>query len=456
MEYDSNYSLTREIGNKLGITDKNYDSTYSILKEILPLVEDAASTIKTVDVLPDVQTKYNNLYRLTTDDNVYMAITKSTFETNTLPDKQQIGKAYIFENYDSVHYYNGFWTVKLKDGTLTGYGWLKRRADDSFYLIVTEDNAVISSKVTDAYEHAFGLGDGDTISVDFENHIVTMNENETINNWNWSASGGWDSISGYGTLIPATYNAPESIQIGNAYVNDESTIYTGEKITLVVSDGERTGWKWSYVGYDSFELSDKPASEMYCKVYEGQTQSYNICDTKFIYVDAGNNWTVSGNTYTNLDLGLSDIGWLSIEDDDIRAIYIPQLNAPESAQIGAAYINGNSDVRPYQGEITIQCDDGNVTVYLWSNDVEYPETSFITKIPASEIYTENIDKVAYMDDFPNWVSSYPYVYNGTMEEFNDEFSENEFEVEQGDFELVKQTRTEIQYGWKKLITEDDI
>lgn len=44
MEYDSNYSLAKAIGDKLGLDTDKFDSTYSILEAILPLVGTASGT----------------------------------------------------------------------------------------------------------------------------------------------------------------------------------------------------------------------------------------------------------------------------------------------------------------------------------------------------------------------------------------------------------------------------
>ena len=354
--FDSVYSIALQIYKELGGEESKFDSVYSILLGILPLAERGGSgTIEDVATLPVASEYKNKVVRLTTDNNLYQSYLKSskTITTNRLPDEQQIDKAYLYDtDINFVLYYKGIWKIICSNGEISLYCWGDDFENDTAYF--TYDNAENINHNSETISFA------DTMYGSVDVNSKTIIDDETIEDLKSHFS-----VHNFLNPIPATYNAPESAQIGNASFTDGTlgldAIYSGEE----VEHNNEVWYKWTTGTEGHYYISNKKASEIY-----GKFESYWLSDTKLL--------GFNGNDYVNLSI------------QDIMYIYIPQLNRPDSEQIGNAtikyYMGGNIFTATYDGTLTTLYDsikDVSFTGYKWTTNSDV----FITIVKAEELYS---------------------------------------------------------------------
>ena len=359
-----------ELNDKL-ITYGNLSTFYDKLQE----QGLGGNAIEEVSELPNASENKDKLFRLSSDDNVYVSELKSrtSTTTNRLPDAQQVGKAYLYETGELPYYYKGSFKVIFSDTEIDGYGWLED--GESQYFILTEDNA--ENIQSDSVAYGFLTSYDDTI--DLVNKIITTDKVSTEYKFTLDSVDGTPEIP-----IPATYNAPESAQIGNATLDEVENvitfIYDGSTATITIDGEQFTGYKWlSEDAPGGYLLTNKQASNIYYYYDEDNDVIYS--DVKcYLYVDGA-------ATETSFDY-----------------LYIPQLNAPDSEQVDNAYlvndyIGGINCV--YTGEEeTINVSGNTLTAYKWENSA-YNEVITYSSKRANEIYNTDRDSDAvhfYIDE----------------------------------------------------------
>ena len=405
--FDSVYSIALQIYNELGGEPAQFDSVYSILLEILPLVEGGINPIKEVNELPEASENKDKFFRLLNGEkDVYAAklLSSKTITTNRLPDEQQIDKAYLYETVnDYALYYKGIWKFICSNGEISLSCWEGDFKNDDAYF--TYDNA---ENINHNSETLF-YGDTMYVSVDIDTKTIIVNE--TIEDLKSHFS-----VHKFLNPIPATYNAPESAQIGNATLVDENStiqhIYTGEEIIITVDGNETVAYKWQNTEHpNEYVATDKKASEIY---YTGD--------------------------YPNLitDVKIYDLNISPVQQTIIYELNIPQLNAPDSEQIGNATIKynmgGNIFTATYDGTLTTLYDsikDVSFTGYKWTTNSDV----FITIVKAEELYS-NAGTFSFMRQ------------NGS----------EVVDVKEGVTEVntvkYQRTKTTEIWGWEKVATED--
>lgn len=448
MNYDSDYSVRLATLEAMGgdIT-KHYDSVYEIDLEILKLTEQGGgntSAIESVDELPDASESKNKLYRLSSDDNVYVSELKSrtSTTTNKLPDEQQIDKAFLYENENDRYYYKGAYKIICADGELNWYFWWPDGLDPEYFMgCITEDNAVNANSDTMAV-----FVDRD----DPENWSeVTNTYARTEHTIDELMNAAADILTEFGlTPIPAIYNAPESAQINwNATISDDQYgggwWYTGEEASVEDENGNIiNGYKWieSYSTQPSnaYIISTKKASEIY---YYGETEedtAFNS-DTMFYY-DDGSQATLEYPSKVN----------------------ICTLNAPVSEQVGNAYFtNKEYSYHParlyfyyYNNEVTVHCTDGDMLMYNWMSDfgvgaITLKEPTYIYRIVeavSTESWTPGILEEETGD----------YVYSSTKSALISEFN-NQVKIrkESNTPNILPDIQGQIKYQREEVIEEWD-
>lgn len=487
--FDSVYEICLAIYNELGGEPAQFDSVYEILLGILPLAEGGSSRliddeiistektwssskisseleqvdvdpITNVNELPEASENKNKFFRLSSDDNVYVSELKSrtTTTTNRLPDTQQIDKAYLYANDGwQICYYKGATVLHCSDGDVNGYLWYQD--DDIFY--ISKDNAEIiniNSLVTYGEDlNNYSIVDGDVYVDDAIDDVE------------------WDIYTFI--PIPAIYNAPESAQIGNAYLNngsDNPFIYKGE-LEVECTNGNAIFYYWdAYDEWDSTYLTKIPASE----IVSDTTGKY--CATKFNLYSNMNfsgvdtlqyNGTVD-ECYNRFDNNSFTIGYM-VEDGG--GLYIPQLNAPDSEQVGNATINDawNGSVYTYKDNWMLRhTSDGSSTgtvieerlFYGWyigepSGDISLD--LFVTVLPPSEIYTDDYIAGGDISFYTDLDETNKIIYTDTQ---IDTLIEGVFTPENehiNNANIVKYQRTEVieEWDWQPLTdnaTNEDI
>lgn len=367
-------------GNTISATDTTYVAGEGIEISGNTISATGGNAIEDASVLPDAVENKSKLFRLESDDNVYVSELKSrtSTTTNRLPDEQQIDKAYLYDGGD-VMYYKGNWKIILFDGEVDCYGWLKYNNNNEWFLYVTQDDAEHSTENTKMFYFYTDEVDG----VDFENHTVTYDD--SIEEYQWKDA---NTISDDGSrVIPATYNAPEANQIGNAYFNDgDSYYYNGVEYTLNYTDGVSIkAYGWVYEGDTSPSLyTPKKASEIYYQnIYNGQIITGKYTDAVVYFIDY-ETYPIVNNTIT-LDYPSSEA---ENAIRDYQIMYIPQLNAPDSEQFGVAQIELDDTIYTYLGEGDyIDTDGVHKTLYGW----KIGNTYIGSILPAEEIYGRYID-----------------------------------------------------------------
>lgn len=393
--FDSVYSIALQIYHELGGEENQFDSVYSILLEILPLVEGGIKPIEEVNELPEASENKDKLFRLDNGNkDVYAAklLSSKTITTNRLPDEQQIDKAYLSEAGVSVYYYKGSYTITCSDGVLNWYLW-----DRDVLKFATSENAVNSTSTTPC------------IMVDSESEYWSdVTETGATTTMTMQEVEEDDVVVGNGEVIPAIYNAPESAQIGNATLVDENStiqhIYTGEEIIITVDGNETVVYKWQNTeNPNEYVATDKKASEIY---YTGD--------------------------YPNLftDVKIYDLNISPVQQTTIYELNIPQLNAPDSEQVGNATIKynmgGNIFTATYDGTLTTLYDsikDVSFTGYKWTTNSD----EFITIVKAEELYSnagtfsfmrQDGSEVADAKEGVTEVNTVKYQRTETIEEWN--------------------------------------
>ena len=407
--FDSVYSIALQIYHELGGEENQFDSVYSILLEILPLVEGGIKPIEEVSELPEASENKDKLFRLDNGEkDVYAAklLSSETITTNRLPDEQQIDKAYLYDTDNNfVFYYKGIWKIICTNGEISLYCWVDDFENDRAYF--TYDNA---ENINHNSETIFF---GDTVYESVDGNAKTIIDGETLEDLKSHFS-----VHNFLNPIPAIYNAPESAQIGNATLVDENStiqhIYTGEEIIITVDGNETVVYKWQNTEHpNEYVATDKKASEIY---YTGG--------------------------YPNLitDVKIYDLNISPVQQTKIYELNIPQLNAPDSEQIGNATIKynmgGNIFTATYDGTLTTLYDsieDVSFTGYKWTTN----SNEFITIVKAEELYS-NAGTFSFM-----WQDG------STVADAIERVTE---------VNTVKYQRTETteEWGWKKVATEDDI
>ena len=369
--YDSDYSVRLATLEQMGgDMTKHYDSVYEIDLEILKLTEEGGggAAIKDVDELPDAAENKDKIVRLSTDGKLYAPYLKSrtTTSTNRLPDEQQIDKAYLFQS-DNIYYYKGSYKVIFTDGEIEGYGWFYENGE-TLYIGITKDDAVNISFPT---SECISISSEDAEEIDTVNKVITIND--TIENWGFATLEDYDFIP-----IPAIYNAPEANQIGNAYVSDSNYgvifTYTGEEVEFTYDEETKVGYKWLDSEEGLITISSKRAADIY----------YTL--------------DVDDNVISDIDWYIDNDGVIEPYEEIPVQLYIPQLNAPDSEQVGNAdiysydiYLDAHYIYTGEQVEITAW-DNGyvNVNAYLWAKrgtDGKAFEWAIFTHDNANNIYS---------------------------------------------------------------------
>ena len=432
--------------------------------------------IDNVETLPDAEENKDSVLRLEGDEQVYISkygeMEVPITPTNRLPDAQQIDKAYIHKLIpDANFHYKGIYRIVCTDGEFSGYAWYY--FDGEFwYMTITEDNAENISGNTLVY--ASYLNNEETSGVlDMVNKTITFDDMTIDNVKSW----GYASLTiGNYIPVPATYNAPEANQIGNAYLNngsDSPFIYKGE-LEVECTNGNAIFYYWdAYDEWDSTYLTKIPASD----IVSDTTGEY--CATKFNFftnmsidsVTLQYNGTVD-DCYSRFDSRSFTIGYI-VEDGG--GLYIPQLNAPDSEQVNNAYyynVNSSANTFYYTGEdwtIKITSDGGPTgTVIeeqsgfkLWNmrGNTE-GEFAYLTVESANEVYSNNC-KTLWLDEPPmkDFETHICYLYVGDTPSIDDALNELFVTRNNFSFSTVKYQRTTehgFGYQWKKVVTEDEI
>lgn len=450
-----------ELNDKL-ITYGNLSTFYDKLQE----QGLGGAAIEEVSELPEASDNKDKLFRLNNGEkDVYAAklLFSETTTTNRLPDEQQIDKAYLYLADDEPFYYKGTWKLILNNGEINGYGWLETYPDsDNWYLSFTQDDAVNTTGETKCYF----LGYDEVNDFDLENHTVTMDND--IADYSWEYANDIDNSEM--VPIPATYNAPESAQIGNAYMDDgETYYYTGVQKTIVCSDGSLNLYQWGDNNV-YFYFTEKQASELY--LISDADEGIIYTDFNVAYVTLEDGWEVSGNTYTNLNMSTEDI-WDTVNSYGINPIYIPQLNALDSEQVGNAYLEMETHDRGngkfyYKGEIQIReynfetVSSDYVIGHLWETEEQYHHY-YVTLTNAQNVYGGNIGGHFADEDLQNYGDEIGWASTTyTLAEIPGLISYYDSEVIVSQVpSTVKYQRTEIteEWDWQQLTdnaTNDDI
>lgn len=430
--FDSVYSIALQIYNELGGEQTQFDSVYSILLEILPLVEGGGKPIEEVSELPEAYENKDKLYRLDNGEkDVYAAklLSSETITTNRLPDEQQIDKAYIYTNDEEPSYYKGMYHIIANDGETDAYVW-RQEMDGDAWIIITLKNAETITNADNASDFFGVTGEEIQATINEGTRTVTLNSMYDLHSL---------TVVNFGDVqfvIPATYNAPESAQIGNAYLKESnwgSTTFIYEGLDAhLVEIGKGNWYRWRVPNHGEF-YTTKPASEIYYYDNEG-----TLC----------------------FDFDVYDSNLEYKYNDTITEFYIPQLNAPDSEQVGNAKIYDNRNDAYYvcTESVNIYCRDGvEVPAYLWVAEnpsaVEWsdimsnaPSTCY-SSVPSGLICNEDL----YYDyDNERWISidDSSYVINFLGTKIN-HGSDGQYEYK----DLVKYQRTETteEWGWQDII-----
>lgn len=404
----TNYEIAQEINNRIGdvpVTDSLYeaaltiyqqlggevsefDDVYSILQSIKEIARPGGDPITKVSVLPKSGEEYETKFLRTPDDKIYTTgkVTMPAIYTNRLPDAQQIDKAYLWEDAEYQYHYVGAYTVMFSDSEVSGYGWLDYYGEHEWYFYLTEDDAEHIQANSVCYG-SFTYEDGDTI--DLVNKTVTTQGPK---------SGNKSTLGDISELpVPATYNAPEASQIGNATLDivegEIEFVYDGSIDTIIVDGEEFTGYKWlSEDNPGGYLLTDKQASSIYY---------YTDYDNRITYSDA------KCYLFDGSDIREATIMFLSI----------PQLNASDAEQVGKASITDeeNGFVYKYEGDtLYTLTDDYQHTYYGYKwvcNDDEQGTIFVFTNEKASDIYSGNA--IIYL---AGAVDAWEYIGNNTYHE----------------------------------------
>lgn len=418
--YDSDYSVRlATLAAMGGDTTKQYDSVYAIDLEILKLTEEGGGgkAIEEVDALPEASENTDKLFRVKGEDGIYAAklLSSESITTNKLPDEQQIDKAFLYETEEDIYYYKGAYKIICSDGEISGYLWGES--------ILSISNAVeAETSELPIYYIAGGAIFDDTnrtITADW----LTLEEYKADNE-----EGGGFGGAGV-TPIPATYNAPESAQIGNAYISSNDNMkfyYTGAETTIEVGGETINVYSWFKDG-EGYVYSTKPASEIYYSTSD-EPNTPIMTDTKFY--GGGEEW-------------------------NIYVAHIVQLNAPDEQQIDNAFISYPEDETvsyTYGGVKTFNCTDGTLDLYEWyTGDKETPDYRLFTRIPASDLYEHayEISEETISDEYTvDWST---YDIEATVAEFQTLLDNTYWREWNCTTEKYTREETIEEWGWANIL-----
>ena len=405
-------------------TSKYYTWSSSKINSSLGEIDEKNESVKPIEEvseLPNASENKNKLFRLDNGEkDVYAAklLSSETTTTNRLPDEQQIDKAYIWNAQEAAPvYYKGLFTINYNGSSFENYVWYNAdiNGDGDAVVYLSEVNA---TEINDATKIAT-LWTEDEWTIDLVNKVINI---EYLNIEPLAYNSFYLQYP-----IPAIYNAPESAQIGNAWIEEGNGevfyIYDGTYTSVEVDGETYSGYKWlDEVGSTYYMLSSKPASDIFYYTFdEGEGNVSYDSDVKLYVFDTEDD-TYVDNTY-------------------IRIIYIPQLNASDSEQVGNAWIGSFYDIGEhsvYTGEqTTISIEGTDTLVYVWE-DVDNNFTIYSTKNAAS-IYNRSKDSDSvhfYTDD--SGIVELTFI-NGDLNQI----------------ETVKYQHTETteEWGWEKVATE---
>ena len=227
--YDSNYAIAQEISSRIGVEpipfnsvydialaiyrelggeDEGFDSVYSILLGILPLVEGGVgSAITEVTILPDAEANKDKIYRLTSDNKIYVAEAVMTTSEEIAPDSEQVGVAYIADDGGDKFYYTGVRCLLHMTSEpyfdYYGYKWL--REDGTNWIFTVNKAEDITTTDFNEIEY-YNPSDTDWVEVDsttYNTYSISIKELDYIpateiyiakqtvteTTWGWKPSG---------------------------------------------------------------------------------------------------------------------------------------------------------------------------------------------------------------------------------------------------------------------------
>lgn len=407
------------------------DEIVSLVREILKNIS-SGSIIET-DELPDAEKNRNKFIRLTSDNGLYVSDYKGSTSTNRLPDAQQIDKAYLYDSGGGVAYYNGFLKLICDDGEISGYVWFYNGNTEAQFTLDNAENILTDSKFAyldmSEWQISGDIAIGEGYSVE-DIRFNPLSDNDII-------------------PIPAIYNASESAQIGNAYIEDDNAefeYYTGEEINVIVSDGSIKLYEWKLNNNISI-YTNKKASDIYGKIWQEEDLSQLHTLTDFLHTSSvsliDDGFIKSGNTYTNLNKTIDEIELITSGDIDLPlyGIYIPQLNAPDEEQVGNAYLLYDGDNFYYKGTALISDGTQTVTAYRWQQgEVDEGYNNRFTVLPASKIFSANDN---YFSNYGDW-----HLENGIYKDDGwDVIKLSESDIVP---HIIKYQRTEGIWEWRKI------
>lgn len=252
------------------------------------------------------------------------------FLTNKAPDSIQIGNAYFENSISNIYYYTGEEITFVYNGeTKTGYKWAENSASTIYYL--TEDKA--------------------------ENIVYYNTGNDVV----WLGKGYYYHTNGTITHYDNEYNfetinenAPDSEQIGNAYIEidySDKYIYTGEQANI----SGNSGYKWELSNHNDFIITvGVKAANLYTNRYKLQNGDVTILKNS------------TGTAIDNSHIGdfelvqykrTTDVGWQwlrVVTEDEI----VPEIGENESVFTGATLtVDGTQPSIVASGSTTIVWDD---------------------------------------------------------------------------------------------------
>lgn len=383
-----------ELNDKL-ITYGNLSTFYDKLQE----QGLGGNAIEDASVLPDASENKSKLIRLESDDNVYVSELKSrtSTTTNRLPDEQQIDKAYInYSEYEYAWKYKGDgYKIICSDGEINGYGWFcDERPWYPYVSWVNAENLQDFKDVATA-DNVIFIDDNNFATIDDKTFSTSDSVEYTKHN----------HLAYDVTYVPATYNAPEANQIGNATIEftwwesgttyNDTFVYDGTSETITVNNEQFTGYKWISDNYPNIHmLTNLQASNIYHSTSYSEQHGYSELAPD-LYCYAVKN-------------GVS--GYCSCEH-----IIIPQLNAPDSEQVDNANITtivgSDETIYSYTGQLyTIKLSDDSeeLQVYWWNSDNDDLNLrdfhALFSIVNANSIYSEIQNAFIYITDDEGFIS----------------------------------------------------
>ena len=237
--YDSDYSVRlATLAAMGGDTSKEYDSVYAIDLEILKLTEEggvSGSAIKDVSVLPDAEENKNKMYRLTSDEKIYVAEAVITTSEEIAPDSEQVGVAYITDDGNEKYYYDGVECyLSGYEEEYYGYRWTNENNPNSWIFTVNKAEDITTTDFSEIEyylpEHNRWYKDGskengyyaDDITIETLDYIPATAihiEKQTVTEETW----GWKPLGQ--SIQSITYDELKSLR-------DNSQLVAGQKYRI--------------------------------------------------------------------------------------------------------------------------------------------------------------------------------------------------------------------------------